>query len=149
MGKMDTVSDEQETLSPRDVTAAILVRNGLVMLARRGPSEKHAGSWEFPGGKTEPGETPQQGLKRELQEEFGWSSDVGRFVMENIYRYDDGAIRLLAFLAIPGIGEPRLCVHDAIAWVEPVELCEYSLLPADVPIARRLAAEPDMIAHAE
>jgi 8-oxo-dGTP diphosphatase len=121
-----------------DVTAAILLRDGLVMLARRGPGEKHAGGWEFPGGKIEQGETPEQCLERELREEFGWSAVIGRFFMESTYEYKDGMIRLLAYLAAPGPEEPLLRVHDAVAWASPDELAQFGLLPADVPIAHRL-----------
>ncbi len=125
----------------KDVTAAIIRKNGKILIARRAAGENMAGGWEFPGGKLEEGETPEECLKRELAEEFGIDADIGRFFCESVYRYPRGAIRLLAYFAEITRGEISLKVHDQIAWVDAGELRMYGLLPADIPIADKLAGE--------
>lgn len=122
-----------------DVTAAILIENRRVFLARRGPGEKHAGGWEFPGGKVEPGETPQACLKRELLEELEIEAEVRELLAESIYTYPQGSIRLLAYRVQSDPGEIRLQVHDQYRWVSAEELPGFDLLPADRPIAEFIA----------
>lgn len=122
----------------KDVTAAVMISEGKVFIARRAPGENAAGGWEFPGGKLEAGETPRECLRRELYEEFGIDSEIGEFVAESIYEYPRGCIRLLAYKAEITGGEIRLSVHDAYRWVPINELPEYGLLPADIPIADKL-----------
>lgn len=123
----------------KDVTAALICKNDGVFIARRAPGEKMAGGWEFPGGKIEEGETPEECLKRELFEEFGVAAEIRGFFCESIYEYPQGTIRLLAYFADIVSGEIRLTVHDAFRWAAPDELTDYSMLPADIPVARRLA----------
>lgn len=122
----------------KDVTAAIILQKGNVFIARRAPKEKHAGGWEFPGGKIESGETPEECLKRELFEEFGIYTKINDFIVESIYDYPKGTIRLLAYLVDVIDGDINLNVHDAYDWVEPHNLQKYNLLPADIPIAMKL-----------
>jgi 8-oxo-dGTP diphosphatase len=122
----------------RDVTAAIWVAGGRVLIARRGPGDALAGRWEFPGGKVEPGEAPAAGLRRELAEEFGVDVPVGEFFGESVYRYDRGAIRLLAYRIAAAPVPLELRVHDQVCWADRAELAAADLLPADVPLARQL-----------
>ncbi|WP_018213069.1 8-oxo-dGTP diphosphatase MutT [Desulfitobacterium hafniense] len=119
----------------KDVTAAIIIRGEEVLIVRRAPGEKHAGSWEFPGGKVEPGETPEACLKRELAEEFGIEAEVQKFIKAGLYEYPQGSIRLLTYLVKILHGEIELRVHDRCEWVGVNQLLNYELLPADVPIA--------------
>ncbi len=126
----------------KEVTAAIIAREGRILLLRRAPGQKHAGFWEFPGGKTEPGETPQACLARELQEELGIAGQVGAHLMDSPYAYPGGAINLRAFWFTWQRGELQLRVHDAAAWCLPAELPRYALTPADIPVAEALAAAP-------
>jgi len=123
-----------------DVAAAIIKDQGKVLIARRAPGEKMAGFWEFPGGKVEGAETPEQCLKRELHEEFGIEAFIGEFFDESIYDYSSGVVRLLAYHASVIDGDMTLNVHDRYVWARPEDLPEYDLLPADIPIARKLAA---------
>jgi len=122
----------------KDVTAAIILQNNHVLLTRRAPGEKHAGGWEFPGGKVEPGESPERALQRELFEELEIDAEIGEKLTENIHRYDTGAIRLMAYRVTILSGDPCLHVHDDYQWVRIHELTQFQLLPADVPIAEYL-----------
>ena len=125
----------------KEVTAAIICKNGRILIARRASGENMAGGWEFPGGKLEESETPEECLKRELAEEFGVAAQIGGFFCESVYRYPKGTIRLLAYFAEIVRGEISLRVHDQIAWVAAGELRAYGLLPADIPIAEKLAQD--------
>ncbi|WP_304226054.1 NUDIX domain-containing protein [Gracilinema caldarium] len=126
----------------RPVAAAILEQDGKVLIARRAPGQKQAGLWEFPGGKLEAGETPEQCLEREITEELGVKIKVGPFFAENLYSYRSGTIRLMAYRARVLGGQLRLAVHSEVRWVSPLELLQHELSPADVKIARLLAGEP-------
>lgn len=122
------------------VTAAILRRtDGSVLVARRAPGRRLAGQWEFPGGKIEPGESPEACLARELDEELGITVAVGRHVATS--RHDDGqlAVELMAYECRLVSGELEPVDHDAIAWVAPARILDYALAVADVPIAQVLA----------
>ncbi|OPX89206.1 MAG: CTP pyrophosphohydrolase [Pelotomaculum sp. PtaB.Bin104] len=127
----------------KDVAAAIMINDkDRVFIARRAPGEKHAGGWEFPGGKIEYLETPQECLQRELFEELGITARVKNYIAESIYEYPKGAIRLLAYRVDLVGGDIRLSVHDAYHWVDIRDLLSYDLLPADIPIARKLVKAP-------
>jgi 8-oxo-dGTP diphosphatase len=121
------------------VTAAILRREGLVLLARRPPGDRLAGKWEFPGGKLEAGETPPQCLARELAEELGVAVHIGAFVASTVHRYPHATIELLAYeVRLADEREPSARAHDALAWVAPADLLAWDLAEADIPLARAL-----------
>ena len=121
------------------VTAAIIEKDGAVLIVRKGPGTRHAGKWEFPGGKVESGEEPEACLEREIFEELGIRVHVRRFICESLYRYPHATIRLMAFRVQWVSGDIRLTDHDTMAWVAPPDLTAWELLPADVPIAKALA----------
>jgi 8-oxo-dGTP diphosphatase len=130
------------------VTAAILRRgDGRVLLARRRPGLRHAGCWEFPGGKVECGETPPQGLVREMREEFGIDIVITGLYERIRHRYAHVTVELWCYTARWPDQELILCDHDRIAWALPRELPAFDLLPADVPVAARLAREASGNAH--
>lgn len=115
------------------VTAAIIEKDGKFLIARRkaGPL---AQLWEFPGGKIEEGESPEECLKREILEEFGVEIGVERYLTTSQYTYPHISIQLMGFLALYQHGEFKLTDHDAILWVTPEEMREYDFAPADVPL---------------
>ena len=118
------------------VTAAILSKDNKILLARRNSKTKHAGKWEFPGGKMEQDESGKQCLSREIKEEFSIDITVNEFFAESIHEYEHAKIRLLAYRITWVSGKMAPKDHDRIAWVSPDKLLEYDLLPADIPIAQ-------------
>lgn len=126
-------------LAMQVVTAAVLERDGLILLARR-KTGRSAGKWEFPGGKLEPGETPEACLRRELAEEFGIVAEVGALVGEAAIDAGPSGPRLRAYRVRWLAGDLVPQDHDQVAWAAPAALLAYDLLPADVVIARQLGA---------
>ena len=120
------------------VTAAIVIEGDKVLLGRRGPNVPLHGHWEFPGGKIEYWETPQECLEREIFEELGVTSKAGEVIAESDYLYEQGAINLLALLTVIADHNFKLTVHDKIEWVPITALLEYKLAPADIPIAKKI-----------
>lgn len=125
------------------VTAAIIVHDAKVLAARRAPSKHMGGYWEFPGGKIEPGETPEQSLARELAEEMGIIVKVGEHFYTNQHDYGEKQIMLSAYFCSWSEGELTLNDHDAIKWCASHELSNLDWAPADVPIVQALEAAVD------
>lgn len=113
------------------VTAAIIEREGKVLLARRSGSGSAAGKWEFPGGSIEPGETPEQCLARELREELGIETRVGEFIASSRVSFGKSRLELLAYRVLSFSGDVRTVVHDEVSWVAPEDLVLYDLAEAD------------------
>ncbi|ODA39241.1 8-oxo-dGTP diphosphatase MutT [Desulfosporosinus sp. BG] len=124
----------------KEVTAAIILKNNKVLIAQRVPSDKLAGKWEFPGGKIELGETPQECLKREIKEELDVDITVLNFFGESIFAYPSGTIKLMAFWCKWISGEFTLKVHSQIVWVDRHELGLYDFAPADISLVEKLKA---------
>ena len=120
------------------VTAAVLEKDGRVLIARRKRGDRLADKWEFPGGKLEEGETPEACLRRELQEELGIDVVVGGFVGRSCHRYPHGEIELLAYRVIHLSGDFQLHDHEEIRWVPPADLASHDFSAADIPIAKLL-----------
>jgi 8-oxo-dGTP diphosphatase len=121
--------------------AAGFVRDGRrVLIARRKQGGPFGGLWEFPGGKIEPGESPEECLRRELLEEFGMDASIGGLFASNVHPYEGMTIELLVYRASFVRGRIDLTVHDEARWVLPDELMDYGFLPADVPIVKKIAA---------
>lgn len=125
------------------VAAAVLRREGRILVARRTAPDWLAGLWELPGGKIEPGESPQECLVRELAEELGLTARVGAHLATTTHRYPRLALELRVYEAEWEAGEVELREHDAALWARPAELRDLPFAPADVPIVARLLAEAD------
>lgn len=121
----------------RQVTAAVIIEDGLLLLARRGPEEKLAGLWELPGGKLEPGETVQQCLERELLEELAMASEAGAVLARTTHVYEHGSFEMLA-LSVTRLSDYQPTVHDLVRWVSRNDLCALELAPADVALIAEL-----------
>lgn len=130
---------EEQTLEKAiDVVAAILINNDKVLIAQRADQDPLAGYWEFPGGKIEAGESPEQSLIREMQEEFCIDIEVKEFFGSSTFEYEKGTIRLLAYICTWTGGVIRSTVHHDYAWVEIDELDRYAFAPADRPLVDKL-----------
>lgn len=124
-----------------DVVAGIISHEGKILIAKRKPGTHLEGFWEFPGGKIEKGETPEQSLTRELKEELSIHTVTNGFVAESIFDYGSKTIRLLAYSVAYLSGEIVLDSHDEIRWVSPERISEYKLAPADLPILEAFILE--------
>ena len=122
----------------KKVTAAILIKDGLFFIAKRKKADKLANKWEFPGGKIENGETAEQCLKREIEEELKINVRIGAFFGESFYQYPQGAIQLLAYWVYWESGSIELMAHDEYKWVSLSELDYYDFAPADIPLVKKL-----------
>lgn len=123
----------------REVTAAILIENGKVLIAQRQQDAILGSQWEFPGGKIEDDESPMDCLVRELREEFEMEAEVIDFFAMSDYSYNHGRFRVLAYTVRRQPGELVLHVHDDVHWVDPNDLADYDFLPADLPIVQKLS----------
>ncbi|OGR43855.1 MAG: NUDIX hydrolase [Elusimicrobia bacterium GWA2_61_42] len=124
----------------RQVTAAVIEKDGKILIAQRKLGDTLAGKWEFPGGKLEPGETPEACLKRELMEEFGVETAIGEFICSSKFEYKHLPIELLVYRAQHLSGEYKLNDHDRIAWVTSAELVNYDFSSADIPVVNLLVS---------
>ena len=115
------------------VTAAVIEKNGKILIARRKAGSRLGGLWEFPGGKLEPKENPKECLRRELHEEFGIDTEIGEFLVSHIHEYTHGTIKLLSYRAHHLEGNFDLRDHEEVSWVEPKEFGKYEFAPADLP----------------
>lgn len=120
------------------VVAGIIIHKDRLLIARKKEGKPLAGYWEFPGGKVEEGELPEEALARELFEEMGIQVSVGGYVGESIYDYGDKVIRLSAYQVEWIGGEFMLTDHDAYEWVNLEEVMDYKLAPADIPLIKQI-----------
>jgi 8-oxo-dGTP diphosphatase len=121
---------------PRSVVGAAILREGRVLAARRTSPPRAAGRWEFPGGKVEPGETPESALAREVTEELGCPIEVigwleGQVTIDSAHVLSVGLARLLD-------GEPHAVEHDLVRWLAADELGEVDWLASDLPFLAEL-----------
>lgn len=122
--------------APLAVVCALIERDGQVLMAQR-PAHKHlGGKWEFPGGKIEPGESPEAALHRELDEELGCSVAIMRRLQPHTHAYATVTVCLMPFVArlLPTSGDIQAHEHAALRWVPACELAGLDLPEADRPI---------------
>ncbi|TQF73853.1 (deoxy)nucleoside triphosphate pyrophosphohydrolase [Rhodococcus spelaei] len=114
---------------PREVAAAAIVDAGRLLLAQRVSPPHLAGLWELPGGKIEAGETPADGLARELREELGVETVVGARIGSDVPLA--GAMVLRAYVVELKSGTPEALEHAAVRWVDAEQLAGADLVPND------------------
>ena len=115
---------------------ALIDRDGRVLLAQRPEGKSMAGLWEFPGGKVEPGETPEAALIRELHEELGietWASCLAPLTFAS-HSYPDFHLLMPLFACRKWGGQPRSLEAQALKWVRAADLRTYPMPPADIPL---------------
>ncbi|SOC41466.1 8-oxo-dGTP diphosphatase MutT [Ureibacillus acetophenoni] len=120
------------------VGAIIENENNEIFCALRGLEMSLAGYWEFPGGKIEAGETPEQALAREIREEFNCSIEVGDKVEDTIYEYENVIVRLETYKAKLIEGQPVAVEHADTRWVSRKEITGLNFAPADVPAVKKI-----------
>ncbi|HEY2730190.1 MAG TPA: (deoxy)nucleoside triphosphate pyrophosphohydrolase [Polyangia bacterium] len=125
----------------RKLVVAALVRDGdRVLMSRRRADQPMPLLWEFPGGKVEPGEDPALALAREVREELGCAVEVGRIHEVVFHAYPAFDLVMLVYACTLTSGTPRAVDVAEVAWVEAARLPTLELLPADYPLAKKLAA---------
>ncbi|MCM3439357.1 (deoxy)nucleoside triphosphate pyrophosphohydrolase [Metabacillus halosaccharovorans] len=120
------------------VVGAVIIENGKILCAQRGPSKILSLKWEFPGGKIEVGETPQEALKREILEEMNCEVNISEQIDHTVFEYEFGIVHLSTFYCQLVKGTPNLIEHEAMVWLEPNELTTLDWAPADIPTIEKL-----------
>jgi A/G-specific adenine glycosylase len=138
------IQEQRPVLKPKaevphyNVTAAVIQRQGKILLAQRPREGLLGGLWEFPGGKTEPGESLAGCLRREIREELAAEIRVGEPFGVYRHAYTHFRITLHAFLCDLSGGEPRPVQVAAVAWVNAAELADFPMGKVDRQIARKI-----------
>ena len=130
------INNQEKTIVP--VVAALIWNNGKFMICQR-PAHKASGLlWEFVGGKVETGETKEQALIRECQEELAVTISVGDEFMDVVHEYPDITVQLTLFDATISKGIPQKLEHNDIKWITPSEIPNYDFCPADKEILKKM-----------
>lgn len=124
---------------PVRVAIGVVIRDGHFLIARRPPGVPLAGLWEFPGGKIEPGETPEAAVARELLEETGLTVEIIRSFTERTYVYAHARVTLLPFLCRAPAGDARPLHCAEVRWVTPADLLAYPFPAANAPLLAELS----------
>jgi len=123
------------------VGAAVIRRDGRVLLTERLRGTHLEGAWEFPGGKCEPGERVREALRRELSEELGLEAHIGAELFRTEHAYDDRRVELRFFDVEIGAAEPRALLGQRFRWVPQSELRPEEMPPADAELVAWLRRE--------
>ncbi|TGB66979.1 MULTISPECIES: pyrimidine (deoxy)nucleoside triphosphate diphosphatase [unclassified Escherichia] len=123
-----------------DVVAAIIERDGKILIAQRPAHSDQAGLWEFAGGKVEPGESQPQALIRELREELGIDAIIGKYVASHQREVSGRIINLHAWHVPDFHRTLQAHEHQALVWCSPEEAMQYPLAPADIPLLKAFMA---------
>ena len=121
-----------------EVVAALIWDGDKFMICQRPAHKARALLWEFVGGKVEPGETKEQALIRECQEELAITLSVGDVFMDVIHEYPDITVHLTLFNATIADGIPQKLEHNDIKWITPAEISNYNFCPADEEILKKI-----------
>ncbi|WP_456272427.1 (deoxy)nucleoside triphosphate pyrophosphohydrolase [Bacillus sp. AK031] len=121
------------------VVGAVIFKDSKILCAQRGTEKSLPLLWEFPGGKIEEGEKPEDALKREIKEEMRCTIDISEQIEHTVYEYDFGIVHLTTYYCKLIEGEPVLTEHAAIKWLAPEELSTLEWAPADIPAIEKIA----------
>ena len=121
-----------------EVVSALIWDKDRFMICQRPAHKARALLWEFVGGKVEPGETKEQALIRECQEELAITLSVGDVFMDVVHEYPDITVHLTLFNATIAEGTPQKLEHNAIRWIAPNEIPQFNFCPADEEILRTI-----------
>lgn len=110
-----------------------------ILCALRGPEMTLPNYWEFPGGKIESGESKEEALKREIQEELGCGIEVFEHIEDTTYEYEKVIVRLETFMAKVVSGSPVASEHAKLKWMTRQELPSLNWAPADIPAIEKLS----------
>lgn len=124
-----------------NVVGAVIVRDGKILCAQRGPDGSLPGLWEFPGGKIEVNETPDSALKREIKEELHSDVTVGEKITTTSHEYDFGIVHLTTYYCALEFGDLTLTEHSEIRWLEPSALNTIAWAPADIPAVEQIMVD--------
>ena len=124
----------------KHVVAALITRDNKILVCQRTRHQTLPLKWEFPGGKIEPGESPEVALRRELEEELGILAEIGRKVAVIEHRYDNGAAVVLQFYLVERFsGEIQNRIFREVRWADREEMPSYDFLEADVALVKEIA----------
>lgn len=136
---------EEKTRKPKGrkahwipVVAGFLKKDGKILVGQRPVNNSLPGQWEFPGGKIEPGETPEQALVRELQEELGIDAEVGDLKLACTHSYGEVGILILFYEILFWKGQPKAQHHMMLEWIHPEELKHRNIPEANRKILDRI-----------
>src|SRR5271163_2867013 len=122
------------------VAAAVIERDGLILIGQRKRGSRHSLKWEFPGGKVEAGESPREALQRELREELAIDAVIGEELDNYRFQYPGGPVTHLFFYHVKKFsGEPQNLDFEHIVWERRGLLSTYDFLEGDVAFVRKLA----------
>jgi 8-oxo-dGTP diphosphatase len=123
------------------VVAAVIERDGKLLVCQRTRHQTMPLKWEFPGGKIEEGEQPRDALRRELEEELGIQAEIGEEIARLQHRYPNGAaVELRFFIVRVYAGEIENRIFRDLRWSPPEDLASYDFLEADASLVKDLAA---------
>ncbi|WP_109852844.1 (deoxy)nucleoside triphosphate pyrophosphohydrolase [Aquimarina sp. AU58] len=120
------------------VVCGIIYNDNKILICRRKPEKSLGGYWEFPGGKVEENESNEESLIRELKEELEMEVNIESFFKSSEHTYENFTIELIAYICNFVSSSFKLTDHDRYEWIEPNELLDWKLAPADIPIAQEL-----------
>jgi 8-oxo-dGTP diphosphatase len=122
-------------VEPLRVVAAVIIRDGCVLACRRNAERSSGGLWEFPGGKVEPGESPQEALAREIREELGVDIEVGELIHRATTSTGAVHVDLSSCAArLMGAAPTSSTDHDVLRWMQPDQLGELTWAKPDLPV---------------
>jgi 8-oxo-dGTP diphosphatase len=118
------------------VVCAIIEKDGKILAAKRSDAQSHAGFWEFPGGKIDPGEDAQEAIIREIREELGTDVSIQAQLPQATFDYPDKTVTLIPFVCATSSEAPKALEHAEIRWVDKREAHGLAWLPPDVAVLK-------------